>query len=118
MAGFAVPIAGRAQNVAGLWKASYRTPDGYLHESTLELQTDDLKITGKVFSSRGSVPITDGEVSGSRIAFRIVRRGNGAEFDVRFTGTVDGNVMKLAMQYPDHDPVQIVARRDAPEKTQ
>jgi hypothetical protein len=114
----ALPVPGRAQNIAGIWKASFRTPDGYRHESTLDLQVENQKIGGKVFSSRGSVPITDGDISGNRIAFRVVRRGNGAEFNVRFTGTVEGDVMRLAMEYPDHDPVSIVARREGQEKKQ
>lgn len=105
----------RAQEAAGTWKASYRTPDGYRHESTLELQVHNGTITGKVFSSRGSVPITDGEVKGNQIVFRVNRRGNGSEFDVRFTGTVERDVMNLTMQYSDHDPVRIVARREAQE---
>jgi hypothetical protein len=106
-----------AQNVAGTWKASYRTPDGYAHECAFELRMDGAKLGGTISSRRGRVEISDGEVAGGRISFRVLRRGNGDELEVRFSGDVEGDVMNLAMAYRAHDPVQMTARRDRQESS-
>jgi hypothetical protein len=106
------PGGAPSAGVAGVWKAAYSTPDGYKHESTFELQPEGGRIRGKISSRRGTVEISDGSVSGESIAFRVMRRGNGDELEVSFTGTVEADTMKLAMQYRGHDPVPIVARRE------
>jgi hypothetical protein len=106
------PETAVSASVAGTWKASYSTPDGYRHESTIELQPEGTRLRGKISSRRGTVEITDGTVANDRVVFRVVRRGNGDELDVGFTGRVDKDVMKLVMEYRDHDPVSIVARRE------
>jgi hypothetical protein len=101
-----------SSGVAGRWKASYRTPDGYSHESTFDLQPDGSGIRGKISSRRGTVDIAGGSITGDRVVFKVIRRGNGDELEVTFAGTVEADTMKLAMQYRDHDPVPIVARRE------
>lgn len=103
--------AARAAEVDGTWKLSYRMPDGNSHESTLDLQSAGGKLTGKISSRRGAAPIEDGRIEGGEISFTVVRRGNGDELAVTFRGTVQGNSMKLKMQYRDHEPVAIAATR-------
>jgi hypothetical protein len=95
----------------GLWKLSYRMPEGSTHESTLDLQMAGDKVTGKITSKRGTAAIEDGRLEGNRIRFTIVRRGNGDELVVSFTGTVEAKSMNLKMEYRDHEPVAIVATR-------
>jgi hypothetical protein len=90
-----------------------RTPDGYKHESTLNLRSDGSKLTGKIVSRRGSVEIANGAINGNNISFMIVRAGNGDELKIEFEGTVEGGTMKLRMQYRDHDPVELIGRRGA-----
>ena len=100
-----------AADLTGAWTMIARTPDGYKHESTLNLQSDGSKLTGKIVSRRGSVEITNGVVNGNSISFMIVRVGNGDELKIEFQGTVEGDTMKLRMQYKDHDPVELTGRK-------
>jgi hypothetical protein len=106
-----VTIGALSAEVAGLWKASFTPPDGHHHESTLDLQVTDGKISGKISSKRGSVPITDGKVNGSEISFTVNRKGNGDDITVTFSGTVEKDTMKLKMQYGERQPIPIIARR-------
>jgi hypothetical protein len=104
-------LGATAADVAGLWKASFTPPDGHHHESTLDLQVEGDKVTGKISSKRGSVPITDGKVNGNAITFTVNRKGNGDDITVTFTGTVEMDTMKLKMQYGERPPVPLIARR-------
>ncbi|MGH9627506.1 MAG: hypothetical protein ACRD7E_03970, partial [Bryobacteraceae bacterium] len=107
-------VTALAQNVSGSWKMSYTMPDGYKHESTLDLRREGEKLAGKISSKRGTVELADGSVSGKDIIFTVVRRGNGDELKVDFSGTIEDETMKLKMEYRDHDPVELTARRVAP----
>ena len=100
-----------AADVTGAWMMTTRTPDGYKHESTLNVQTDGRKLTGKLVSRRGTAEISNGVVNGNNISFTVVRAGNGDELKIEFQGTVEGDTMKLRMQYRDHDPIELTGRR-------
>jgi hypothetical protein len=104
-------VSAAGADIAGLWKAAYTMPDGYKHESNFDLQVSGTKVTGKVTSKRGTVAIDEGTVQGDQVSFTVIRRGNGDELRVDFTGRVEGDTMKLKMQYRDHEPVEIVAKR-------
>lgn len=98
--------------IADTWTLSYRTPDGYSHQSTLDLQVAGGKVEGKISSKRGAAPITSGKISGDNVSFTILRRGNGDELPVEFTGAIDGDTIRLRMQYRDHEPVEITGTRE------
>lgn len=98
--------------VAGVWKAAYSTPDGNRHESTFEFQPDGELLRGKIHSRRGAVDIADGSISGENLSFRVIRRGNGDELEVRFAGRIAADTMTLTMEYRDHDSIQIRAQRE------
>ena len=83
------------------------------HEFTLTIKTSDGAISGTVSSPRGSVPITKGTISGRDLAFTVTRRANYDEIDVTFTGTIEGDVMKLRMQVAGREAVSMTARREA-----
>jgi hypothetical protein len=98
-------------DLSGVWHLSYTMPDGMRHESTLDLKATGQNLTGKISSRRGTVEITSGTINGNSIVFTVVRRGNGDELHVQFSGTVEGGIMKLAMQYRDHEAVEMTATR-------
>ena len=100
-----------AADLTGAWLMTSRTPDGSKHESALNLQAEGEKLTGKIISRRGTVEITNGIVSGNNISFTVIRAGNGDELKIEFRGTVEGETMKLRMQYRDHDPIELTAQR-------
>jgi hypothetical protein len=98
--------------IADAWKLSYRMPDGYSHQSVLELQVTGGTVAGKIASKRGSAPISSGRMNGNEIWFTVLRRGNGDELPVEFNGTIDEDTIKLRMQYRDHDPVEITGIKE------
>jgi hypothetical protein len=97
----------------GVWKARYTTTEKRHHEFTLTIKTTDGAISGTVASPRGSVPITKGTINGRDLTFVVTRRANYDEIDVTFTGTIDGDVMKLRMQVAGREAVSMTARREA-----
>jgi hypothetical protein len=98
-------------DLTGAWNATTRMPDGSRHESVLNLEVQGTKLTGKIVSKRGTAEITSGMVDGNNISFTVVRVGNGDEVRIEFRGKVEGGTMKLRMQYRDHDPMELIARR-------
>jgi hypothetical protein len=96
----------------GVWRARYTTTEGRKHEFTLTIKTSDGAISGTVSSTRGSVPITKGTVTGRDVAFTVTRRANYDEIDVTFTGSIDGDAMKLKMQVAGREPVSMTAQRE------
>ena len=96
----------------GVWKARYTTSEKRSHDFTLTIKTSDGTISGTVSSPRGSVPITKGTISGRDLAFTVTRRANYDEIDVTFTGTIDGDVMRLRMQVPGREAIAMSARRE------
>jgi hypothetical protein len=100
-----------AVDLTGPWNATTRTPDGSKHDSVLNLQVQGTKLTGKIVSKRGTVEITNGIVEGNNLSFTVVRVGNGDELRIEFRGKVEGDTMKLRMQYRDHDPLELIAKR-------
>ena len=55
--------------------------------------------------------LTEGTISGDDIRFTVVRTGNGDEFQVQFSGKVQGDSMKLQMEYKDHPAIALSAKR-------
>ena len=98
-------------DLTGSWTATARTPDGSKHESTLRLQAQGTQLTGTIVSKRGTANITNGILDGNKISFTVIRIGNGDELRIEFRGVVEGETMKLRMQYRDHEPVELTAKR-------
>jgi hypothetical protein len=101
----------RAADLSDAWKATTRMPDGLVHESVLNLQVEGAALSGKIVSKRGAADISNGIVEGNNVTFTVIRKGNGDELRIEFRGVVEGETLKLRMQYRDHDPVEMIARR-------
>jgi hypothetical protein len=59
-----------ASDVTGKWVGSVETPNGAL-ELTYELKAEGDALSGTVASAMGSLPITDGKVSGDTITYKV-----------------------------------------------
>jgi hypothetical protein len=97
----------------GVWKARYTNSEGRPHEFTLTIKTSNGAISGTVSSPRGSVPITKGTVVGRDVEFTVTRRANYDQIDVTFTGTIDGDAMRLTMRVGAREATTVTARREA-----
>ena len=63
------------------------------------------------FLTMGSVKIAEGRVRGDEISFTLIRQGSSDLITVMYTGKVDGDTMKLKMQYRDRERIEINAKR-------
>jgi hypothetical protein len=111
LAALAFAVDASAADVAGSWKTSYTNEEGQTRESVLTLTMDGGKLSGAIASARGKVPLAEGSVDGNRISFSVVRKGNGDEIKITFTGTVEGDTMRLKMQLRDRAPIDMTAKR-------
>jgi hypothetical protein len=104
-------LAASAAGIAGTWKLSYTTENGLTREATLDLKLEGDHVSGTLASDRGKALLETGKVSGAEVSFSLLRKGNGDEIQVNFSGRVEGGAMKLKMQYGQHQPVDVIARR-------
>jgi len=80
-------------NVAGTWELSAPGRNGNTMTQTLTLQQDGAKLTGSMAGRRGSSPVT-GTVSGNNISFSVTRNTRRGQFQIDYTGIVNGDSMK------------------------
>jgi hypothetical protein len=99
-----------AADVTGTWKASLETPNGTF-ESTFTFKVDGDKLTGKVASQMGEAEISDGKISGDDLSFNVTRNFQGQEFKLAYKGKVNGNEMKLTIEFPGRDPIEMTAKK-------
>jgi hypothetical protein len=104
-------FAASAADITGPWKLIYTTENGLTREATLDLTLEGDRLSGALASDRGKAQIETGKITGDDISFSLLRRGNGDEITVNFRGKVEGATMKLKMQYGQHQPVDVVAKR-------
>lgn len=97
----------------GVWRAEYTTAGGRPHAFTLSLEVSNGTLSGTISSHRGSVPISSGSVKDRDVTFTVTRRASYDTIDVIFTGTIDGDVMRLSMRVGPRAPIAVTARRQA-----
>ncbi len=68
-------------------------------------------VSGTVSSERGTARVSAGKIVDGAIAFDLIRNSNNDEITVHFKGTIEGDTMKLTMQYGKRDPVSVTARK-------
>jgi hypothetical protein len=91
-----------AADITGTWKATAEGPNGAI-ERTFIFKQDGSKLTGKSISSRfGESNIQDGKVDGDNISFSITMNFNGNELNVKYSGKVQGDTMKLTSEAGDN----------------
>jgi hypothetical protein len=79
-------------NISGVWNATVETSQGSGNPEFTFKQEGE-KITGTYKGTFGEAPLT-GTLKGSDISFSIKVNFQGQEFDVTYTGKVEGNNMK------------------------
>ena len=90
-----------AADVSGTWVGEFHTNEGGVFEVTLTLKADGSALTGTFRQGGGEeVQIQNGKAEGNIISFSITRSNQERTRTqkVNFTGTIDGNQMKLARQ--------------------
>ncbi len=104
-------VAANAADAVGAWTLGYTTPNGMKRESKLDLKVEGDTLTGSLSSDRGTAKIDSGKISGNEIAFDLIRKSNNDEITVHFKGRIEGNTMKLTMQYGTREPVAVTGKK-------
>ena len=104
-------LAVYAADAAGTWRVAYSTENGLPREATLNLKVEGDRLSGAWSSDRGLALIENGKINGGDIRFDLVRKANYDEIPVHFKGRIEGETMKLTMQFGQRKPVEITARK-------
>ena len=95
----ALTLAIYAADVSGKWTYETQGRNGN-QTSTLTLKADGAKLTGSLDGGRGATDISDGKVDGNNISFSVTRNMGGQDFTTKYTGTLDGDSLKLEWMQP------------------
>ncbi|MBN2320362.1 MAG: esterase family protein [Acidobacteria bacterium] len=81
-----------SEGIAGTWLAK----DGD-NEIKLEFKVEGSKLTGTLENTQmpGAIEFKDGKIEGNKISFDYVRQMMGQDFQIKWTGTLSGNELKL-----------------------
>jgi hypothetical protein len=89
----------KAVDVTGTWEITSESPRGTMTRNVTFEQEGD-KLTGSIETRSGSVPIQQGSIDGNKISFTVVFSRAGNDFEMTYTGTVNGDTAKGTFQTP------------------
>lgn len=88
-----------AADISGKWTGTVPGQDGQDLALTFDFKVDTGKISGKVTSSMGEIPITEGAIDGDDVSFTTEFNG----MKIVHKGKVTGDEMKLKVNMGDND---------------
>ena len=91
------PAAAGAMNVTGTWEASVETSQGS-GTPTFNFKQDGETLTGTYTGQLGTAPLK-GTVKGNDIMFSIKVSFSGQDFELKYSGKIEGNTMKGKADY-------------------
>jgi hypothetical protein len=95
----AIALVGtQAASVDGTWKFTIETPQG-TNNPTVTFKQDGENLTGTYKGRFGESPLK-GTIKGNEITFTVKLSVQGQEFELVYTGTVDGDSMKGKVKLP------------------
>ncbi|HUK30390.1 MAG TPA: amidohydrolase family protein [Candidatus Acidoferrum sp.] len=90
-------------DISGTWTLSYTTQQG-ADSATVNLQmAQDGGLSGTVSSQMGTAALTRGRLTGNNFQFSITMQIQGADTQVDFSGTVNGNQMSGTISVSGYD---------------
>ena len=88
-----------AADVDGKWAGTLNTPNGDI-QIAYEFKADGTTLTGSTTGPDGStIPIKNGKVDGSNIAFTVTVDFGGMTFDINYTGVVSPAEIKITADF-------------------
>ena len=95
----ALTLAVMAADVSGKWTWEQQGRNGN-QTQTLILKADGAKLTGSLDGGRGAQDISEGKVDGNAVSFSVTRNMGGTDVTTKYTGTLDGDSLKLEWMQP------------------
>ncbi|HEY4366325.1 MAG TPA: hypothetical protein VGN07_03765 [Steroidobacteraceae bacterium] len=105
----AVPVEA---NVSGAWTMTVESPIG-TRDSNAEFSQAGERLSGRVVSRRGEVPI-NGTVKGDDVAFGMNVNMRGQSLQIDYTGKVAGDAMSGTVKFGDFGDGKWTAKKKAP----
>lgn len=90
-------IMALAADVTGTWKGE-ANPNGKGGPPTFTFKQDGSSLTGTTAGRGGDTAISNGKIDGDKVSFEVTREMNGNSVTTKYSGTVDGNTMKLSVE--------------------
>ncbi|HEY3761335.1 MAG TPA: hypothetical protein VGN23_06265 [Verrucomicrobiae bacterium] len=101
-------------NINGTWKSQFDSQIGK-QNYTFELKADGTNLTGRAIGERqigtNDVAITGGKIDGDKVSFNEPMTIQDNSITVEYTGTIDGDELKLHRKIGDLAEYDIVAKR-------
>ena len=110
----AVPIAAQT-DLTGFWVLRLPTGDGNYHEAFFGLKQSGEKVTGKVLTGFGDLPISEGTFNNGKLHLVATFRFENQEHRVSYDGAVEGDKVSMTVQFPGREPIAGIAERTKPE---
>ncbi len=117
VAALALAFVGSAfaqNNIAGTWKSQFDSQIG-TQNYTFKLKVDGTNLVGRAIGERengtNDVAITNGMIDGVKISFNEPLTIQDNDVLVEYTGTIDGDELKLHRKVGDFAEYDIVAKR-------
>jgi opacity protein-like surface antigen len=99
-----------AADLTGQWTATFNTQIGE-QNYTYTFKVDGEKLTGTAKNDRGTTDIANGTIKGDQISFDETLDFNGQTIEIKYTGTVSGDSIKLHRKVGDFAEEDLVANR-------
>lgn len=114
---FATAVTARCADLAGKWHADFDSPIGAQKYDYVFTQSGaELSGTATFENSmgKGESPLKDIKVTGNAVTFTELAKFNDNEVTITYTGTLEGDELKLSRTVGDYGTEQLVAKRSAP----
>ena len=96
-----------ASDIDGTWTGE----SGARGTQTLTLKADGSKLTGNMTTALGELPIANGRIDGAKVSWAVVIEFNGNSITQNFTGTLEGDELKMTVEGSRGGPRQVVYKR-------
>lgn len=96
----ALATTAHAAGITGTWRAPIKTPTVTFY-NLFTFKATGGKLTGTLKSGNmAPLPISDIQLDHNKISFVVIQKSEGHDFKMTYTGTVNGNEMKLILHFP------------------
>ena len=95
LAGSLLAMSLLGADVSGIWTCQVPGRDGAMQDLSFQFVQNGDTLTGKMYGDNASTPIADAKISGNQITFSVRSQLNGQLNKLVYTGTVEGNEMRV-----------------------
>jgi hypothetical protein len=95
-------VSAFAAGIDGKWTATTEGQNGPM-TTTFTFKADGDKLTGTVTGRGGEAPIEEGKIDGNNFSFVRTMERNGEKMQMKYSGTVSGDELKIKMSTPRGD---------------